>query len=71
MKMITLDVSPAIINRTAVYHMIMDLGERLSADFNTELSVVGKNIGCNQSPAFIHSLNSKRGKVWKSLFPTI
>ena len=67
MKMITLDVSPAIINRTAVYHMIMDLGERLSADFNTELSVVGKNIGCNQSPAFIHSLNSKKRKSLEKL----
>jgi glycosyltransferase involved in cell wall biosynthesis len=64
---VILDVSPAVINRTAVYHMVIDLGERLTSDYNTELSIVGKNIAKNQSPAFLRNLDLKKKKNLKRI----
>jgi len=37
MNKVILDVSPAVINRTAVYHMVINVGEKLIEDFDTEL----------------------------------
>ena len=67
MNKVILDVSPAVINRTAVYHMVIDLGERLTSDYNTELSVVGKNIAKNQSPALLRNLDLKKKKNLKRI----
>ena len=67
MKRIILDVSPAVINRTAVYHMVIDLGERLTRHYKTELSVVGKNIAKNESPIFLRNLNPQSKKNLKRL----
>lgn len=67
MNKLILDISPAVINRTAVYHMVIDVGERLAIDYNTELSVVGKNIAKNQSPALLRNLDLKMKKSLKRL----
>jgi glycosyltransferase involved in cell wall biosynthesis len=67
MNRIILDLSPAVINRTAVYHMVIDLGERLSSDFNTQLSVLGKRILGKESPAFLSQLNPKEENYFKRL----
>jgi glycosyltransferase involved in cell wall biosynthesis len=67
MNKVILDVSPAVINRTAVYHMVINVGEKLIEDFDTELSVVGKCIGKNQSPVFLQNLDLKKKKNLKRL----
>ena len=67
MKRIILDVSPAVINRTAVYHMVIDVGERLAGEYNSELSVVGKRIAEDQSPSLLRNLDLKKKKSLKRL----
>ena len=67
MNKIILDISPAFINRTAVYHMIMDIGNCLAKDFQIELSVLGKKIAKNQSPQLINELSSVRKKNLKQI----
>lgn len=67
MKKIILDVSPAIINRTAVYHMVIDTADRLNIDFNTELTVLGKCIAVNQSPYLLQRLSPNKKKKLKRL----
>jgi glycosyltransferase involved in cell wall biosynthesis len=61
MLKIILDISPAIVNRTAVHHMVLDLGEQLATTFDLELSVCGKIESHGQSPKkLIQNLTEKQ-----------
>jgi glycosyltransferase involved in cell wall biosynthesis len=67
MNKLILDLSPAIVNRTAVYHMVIDVSKRLSIDYDTQLSVLGKRISWKKSPALLSELNPKKENYFKRL----
>lgn len=61
---IEMDVSPAIINRTAVHHMVLDIGHHLAGKYDLELSVLGKIQARGQTPeGWLATLDQKKREV--------
>ena len=58
---VNLDISPALINKTAVYRLVLDYGDALIERCELSLSVCGKVVASNITPReFLSSIKDKR-----------
>ena len=58
---VNLDISPALINKTAVYRLVLDYGDALIERCELSLSVCGKVVASNITPGeFLSSIKDQR-----------
>ena len=63
---IEMDVSPAIINKTAVHHMVLDIGQHLAAAYNLTLSITGQVLTKSKTPQeFLEKLIHREEQAFK------
>ena len=62
---VNLDISPALINKTAVYRLVLDYGDALIERCELSLSVCGKVVASNITfQSFFLQLKTKENRHW-------